>query len=74
DVYIPNPEHDPQGITLTGNLPLYEGTEVHSADDVPLFASGPGARYFHGIHDNTDIFLGIMNALELDATITAAKP
>lgn len=61
--YIPNPKRDPNGVLMGANLPAFEGTEVHSADDVPLLASGPGARYFHGIHDNTDVFFGIVSAL-----------
>lgn len=71
--FIPNPARDPQGILLTGNLPLNSNTEVHSADDVPLMASGPGAAYFNGVHDNTDVFFGIAAALGLDATKVEAK-
>lgn len=61
--YLPNPKRDSNGVLIAANLPAFEGTEVHSADDVPLLASGPGARYFHGIHDNTDVFFGIASAL-----------
>ncbi len=61
--YIPNPNRDPNGVLFSANLPAFEGTEVHSADDVPLLASGPGARAFHGIHDNTDLFFGYVAAL-----------
>jgi hypothetical protein len=68
DVYIPNPKKDPQGIVIGGNLPFLEPTEVHSADDAPLFASGPNAAYFRGLHNNIDVFLGITTALGIDAT------
>lgn len=71
--FIPNPERDPNGILLTGNLPPESSTEVHSADDVPLFASGPGATYFQGYHDNTDLFFGMMSALNVDATRNASR-
>ena len=68
DVYIPNPKKDPQGILMTGNLPFFEPTEVHSADDAPLFASGPNSAYFRGLHNNIDVFLGVTSALGIDAT------
>ncbi len=68
EVYIPNPARDPQGILYPSNLPSFEATEVHSADDVPVFASGPSATYFGGHHDNTDLFVGIVSALGIDAT------
>lgn len=71
--YIANPTRDPKGILYPSNLPSIEGVEVHSADDVPLLASGPNARAFHGIHDNTDLFFGIVSALGIDATKTAGK-
>jgi alkaline phosphatase len=66
--YVPNPEKDPAGVVQDGNLPFAVNNETHSVDDVPLFAQGPGARNFHGIHDNTEIFLGMMAALGIDAT------
>lgn len=71
--FIANPTRDPQGVLYPSNLPSIEGVEVHSADDVPLLASGPNARAFHGIHDNTDVFFGMASALGLDATRTAGQ-
>lgn len=71
--YIANPDRDPKGILLSSTLSSDEGTEVHSADDVPLFASGPGARAFHGIHDNTDVFFGMVSALGINATRSASQ-
>ena len=38
----------------------------HTAVDVPVFAYGPGWEHFAGHHDNTNIALGIENALGLD--------
>ena len=71
--YIANPAKDPQGILYPANIPLFEAVEVHSADDVPLFASGPNSRYFHGYHDNTDLFFGMMGALGINGTRTAGQ-
>ncbi|MGL5511770.1 MAG: alkaline phosphatase, partial [Sporomusa sp.] len=51
-----------------GNIPASSTTEVHSADDIILTADGPGASYFTGVMDNTEVFFGIVNALGLDGT------
>lgn len=57
------------GILIAGNLPATDTQEVHSADDVPLTAYGAGSEYFdRAIMDNTEVFLGIVNALGLDPT------
>lgn len=34
----------------------------HTATDVPLSASGPGARQFTGVYENTDVFLKLLRA------------
>jgi len=42
----------------TGTLsPTSESQGVHTADDVPLMVYGPGATYFKGTMDNTDVVL-----------------
>lgn len=63
---VPNPERDADGVLLTGNLPIRNNNEVHTADDVPVTASGPGAGHFNGILDNTELFYGMVNALGLN--------
>ncbi len=64
---IANPKRAPQGGDLkVGNTPASDPSEVHSADDVPLTAEGPGADYFKGVMDNTEVFHGIVRALGLD--------
>jgi alkaline phosphatase len=57
-----------EGTLYTGNIPKNEAQEVHSADDVPLSAGGPGADYFKGVMDNTEVFFAIVRALGVDAT------
>ncbi len=57
-----------KGEFYTGNIPSDETSEVHSADDVVLNADGPGAEYFKGVMDNTEIFFGMVRALGLDGT------
>jgi alkaline phosphatase len=63
---IGNSQRAPGGELRVGNLPVAESSEVHAADDVPLTAEGPGADYFKGVIDNTDVFYGIVRALGLD--------
>ncbi len=64
---IANPSRAPQGAQLrVGNFPASDPSEVHAADDVPLTADGPGAEYFKGVMDNTEVFYGIVRALGLD--------
>ncbi len=65
---IANPKKDSKGDLYNGNLPNNETQEVHTADDIPLTADGPGADYFHGIMDNTEVFFGIARALGLNPT------
>jgi alkaline phosphatase len=48
-----------------GNLGAMAKAGVHSADDVILTASGPGAAAFHGHVDNTFVFRAMATALGL---------
>ena len=40
----------------------------HTASDVPLSASGPGAWQFTGVYENTDVFLKLLRAVTGDWT------
>jgi alkaline phosphatase len=64
-VYVNNPDDDPNGIPMSGNLPVESSTGVHTLQDVPVFASGPGAEYFGGVMDNTEVFFGMAAAIGL---------
>ena len=55
----------PGAIRRVGNLPFTADRGVHSADDVVLTATGPGAEQFHGRIDNTRVFRAIATALGL---------
>ncbi|MDR1652028.1 MAG: alkaline phosphatase [Synergistaceae bacterium] len=66
DAAVGNASRDPDGTFYPGNIPLGESQEVHAADDVPLSAGGPGADYFKGVMENTEVFFGIVRALGLD--------
>lgn len=61
--YLNNPLDAPNGIFLSGNLPPFSSTAVHSLQDVGIFATGPGAERVGGIVDNTEIFHTIAYAL-----------
>ncbi|KAJ6512359.1 alkaline-phosphatase-like protein [Mycena vulgaris] len=62
---VGNPEDQPEGFTLTGNLPTSEGQGVHSLTDVSVFANGPGSERFRGVYNSIDIFFKIADALGL---------
>ncbi|WP_110955397.1 alkaline phosphatase [Anaerosinus massiliensis] len=64
DKAIANPNI--KGQFFEGNIPADESSEVHSADDVILNADGPGAEYFKGVMDNTEVFFGMVRALGID--------
>lgn len=55
-----------KGEFYAGNIPAKADQEVHAADDVILTAQGPGADYFKGTMDNTEVFFGIVRALGID--------
>jgi alkaline phosphatase len=61
---VPNPAYQQGGSLNSGNITGTSG--VHTVDPVPLFATGPGAQYFKGVMDNTEVFFGMANALGLD--------
>jgi alkaline phosphatase len=45
---------------VTGQVP--GNSAVHTADDIPLSAFGPGAYSFTGVIDNTDVFFKLAQA------------
>ncbi len=46
-----------------GDLKTAFTTDYHTADLIPVFAYGPGARTFGGIYENTDIFKKMKKAM-----------
>jgi alkaline phosphatase len=67
DKWVANKQRNGNGELQTGNLPWSANNAVHTVEDVPLTASGPGAEQFHKTIDNTELFFAIVNALRLDA-------
>ncbi len=70
-------DHDTGGLALLGGregepLRYTWATGGHNAEPVPLLAYGPGAEFFAGTHDNTDVARGLAGALGLDLAAPAA--
>jgi len=65
-------DHETGGMSITqGNLERNEvianfSTRGHSGVMVPVFAYGPGAEYFSGIQDNTDLFRDFCYLLSIE--------
>ena len=55
----------PGAARMQGNLPITQGSGVHSGDDGLLTAIGPGSERFHGHLENTKVFRNIALALGL---------
>lgn len=70
-VAVPNPDRDPDALVQVGNLPLNQTNCVHTVEDVPVFASGPGAAGFNAVLDNTEVFHRMIDALGL---VVGAEP
>lgn len=64
-------DHETGGLTLTDGSPTEHtvqaafSTKGHTAVMVPIFALGPGAANFSGIHENTFFFGEFINLLKL---------
>lgn len=65
-VYIDNPDDDPNGIVQQGNLALNASSGVHTLQDVPVYAWGPGEDAFGGSYHQSEIFFGMAAAIGLD--------
>src|SRR6056297_558036 len=65
-------DHETGGLTLTEGsiknktIEASFSTDYHTADMVPVFAFGPGAKNFMGIYENTDVFHKMMQSLGLE--------
>jgi alkaline phosphatase len=65
-IAVDNPDDDPNGITMSGNLNPSGTTGVHTLQDVPVFGSGPGAECLAGLYHQREIFFCMASALGLD--------
>jgi alkaline phosphatase len=65
-IFVDNPDDDPNGIFMSGNLAPDDSTGVHTLQDVPVFATGPGALDFIGVYHQREIFFSMAAALGLN--------
>lgn len=74
-VAIPNPERQPEGLLMTGNVPTRNvagganktggaiNIAPHAGDDVMVAADGAGAAQFAGVYENTSISVRLARAM-----------
>lgn len=65
-IYIDNPDDDPNGILFAGNLGPRDSTGVHTLQDVPVYAMGPGSEAVAGSYHQRELFFVMAGALGLD--------
>jgi alkaline phosphatase len=65
-IAVDNPDDDPNGITLTGNLDMGSTNGVHTLQDVPVFSSGPGSDCLRGVYHQREVFFCMSAALGLN--------
>jgi alkaline phosphatase len=63
---IDNPEDDPHGLEMTGNVPNGYTTSNHTMQDVPVYATGPGSSCLGRVQENIEVFFCMAAALGLD--------
>ncbi len=78
-VIVDNPDDDPNGIFQQGNLDPSSNSGVHTLQDVPVFASGPGAECVEGSYHQRELFFCLAASIGLDPSaadgmVTAAAP
>jgi alkaline phosphatase len=61
-----NPEDDPLGLPLGGNLPEGANSSVHTLQSVPVYAHGPGAACFGSVQENIEVFFCMAAAVGLN--------
>ena len=59
-------DDDADGIPFAGNLGPRDSTGVHTLQDVPVFAMGPGAEAVSGSQHQRELFFVMAAALGLD--------
>ncbi len=70
ETVVDNPDDDPNGLALGGNLPLDADTSVHTMQDVPVYAQGPGSECLGRVLENTEVFFCMAAAIGLDPSAT----
>ncbi len=63
---IDNPDDDPNGLPLGGNLPNGATSSVHTLQSVPVYAHGPGSECLGRSQENTEVFFCMAAAIGLN--------
>lgn len=63
-----NPDDDPYGLPLGGNLPEGSSSSVHTLQSVPVYAQGPGAECLGRTQENIEVFFCMAAAVGLNAS------
>jgi alkaline phosphatase len=61
-----NPQDDPTGLQLGGNLPEGANSSVHTMQSVPVYAQGPGSDCFGRSIENIEVFFCMAAAVGLN--------
>lgn len=70
---INNPDDDPNGLQLGGNLPEGATSSVHTLQDVPVYAQGPASDMLGKRYENTEVFFAMAAAIGLDPRDTMGE-
>jgi alkaline phosphatase len=65
-IFVDNPDDDPNGILRSGTLDPRASTGVHTLQDLPVFAWGPGAERVSGVYHQRELFFIMAAALGLN--------
>jgi alkaline phosphatase len=66
---VDNPDDDPDGIEMTGNLPNGFTVSGHTLQDVPVYATGPGSSCLGRVQENIEVFFCMAAAIGLDPSL-----
>lgn len=66
EAYVPGDA--PDGILLTGNLPVNDDQGVHSLTDVAVYANGPGSEAFRGVFKYVVACIVLSREVKADTT------
>ncbi|MEZ4711995.1 MAG: alkaline phosphatase [Caldilineaceae bacterium] len=61
-----NPDDDPLGLPLGGNLPEGSNSSVHTLQSVPVYAHGPGSNCLGRVQENIEVFFCMAAAIGLN--------
>ena len=66
EITVDNPDDDPNGLPLGGNLPEGSTSSVHTLQSVPVYAHGPGSDCLGRSQENIEVFFCMAAAVGLD--------